>query len=324
MSQDPGPRRPVVGVDLGGTWIRAGLAGDHGQLLRRIKVPTQSRGGPGAIQAQITELVRELIAGDGRAPEEVLLVVGVPGPMNPASGVVEGAPNLPGWDRVPLRDRLESELGCRCLIEHDVDLAAVAEHRRGVGRGTQDFIYVTVSTGIGAGLILDGRLHRGSGTGTGEFGHIVVLPDGPRCGCGNRGCLEAVASGSAIAREAGRASAEEVGEAARAGDAGARRVLDRAARHLGLALGGLINLLAPEALAVGGGVVESETGFWEATQASIAEGCFAAIRARCRVELTQLGGDQGLLGSLIWGQQAAAESSVRLDRATPPSLPGRR
>ncbi len=310
----------MVGVDLGGTWIRAGISSEDGGLAGRSKVATDRRGGPEAVQAQIAAEVRRLAGREYGPLEGTLLVVGVPGPMNPVSGVVEGAPNLPGWDRVPLRDRLEAELGCRCLIEHDVDLAAVAEHRLGVGRDTSDFVYVTVSTGIGAGLILDHRLHRGSGTGTGEFGHMVVAPDGPRCGCGNRGCLEAVASGSAIARAAGRESAEEVGVAAAAGDPAARQVLDRAARHLGLALGGLINLLAPEAVAVGGGVIEAAPGFWEATVASIAEGCFAAILARCRVERSRLGGDQGLLGAVLWGREAG----VGPDPARPPSLPGMR
>ncbi|MGC1908619.1 MAG: ROK family protein [Candidatus Dormiibacterota bacterium] len=289
----------VAGVDLGGTWIRVGLAGPDGQVRHRVRARTEASEGPDRVLAQIEELVREAVAAEPNATlARLVLAVGVPGPLDLGAGVVEGAPNLPGWRRVPLRDRLEKMLGCQCLIEHDANLGALAEHRRGTGRGTQDFVYVTVSTGIGAGLILGGQLYRGHQGSAGEFGHMVILPEGPLCNCGNHGCLEALASGTAIARQAGVSSAAEVGRLAAAGDTVAQAVLSQAARYVGLALGGLVNLLNPEAVAVGGGVVASAPRFWTEILIGVADSSFASVRSTCRIERSELGEDQGLIGAI--------------------------
>ncbi|HVC38860.1 MAG TPA: ROK family protein [Candidatus Dormibacteraeota bacterium] len=292
----------VAGVDLGGTWLRVGLAGPDGIVRRRGRARTAASEGPTGILAQIDGLVREAVAAEPEASlSQLLLAVGVPGPVDSGTGVVAGAPNLPGWRGVPLRELLEKRLGCRCLVEHDASLAALAEYRRGTGRGTQDFVYVTVSTGIGAGLILGGRLYRGYQGSAGEFGHMVIFPGGPACNCGNRGCLEALASGTAIAREAGVASAFEVSRMASAGDPAARAILSRAARYIGLALGGLINLLNPEAVALGGGVVASSPDFWSEIMGSLGEASLPSVRGSCRVERAALGEDQGLLGAVEFG-----------------------
>ncbi|MGH7759170.1 MAG: ROK family protein, partial [Candidatus Dormibacteria bacterium] len=188
-----------------------------------------------------------------------------------------------------------------CLVEHDANLGALAEHRRGRGRGSSDFAYITVSTGIGAGLILRGQLYRGHRGSAGEFGHMVVEPDGPSCNCGNRGCLEAVASGTAIARDAGAPSAAAASRRAAAGDPRAQQVLRRAARHLGLALGGLINLLNPEVVAVGGGVVAASPQFWESIVEAVPEASFPSSRASCSLVQAALDEDQGLLGAIELG-----------------------
>jgi glucokinase len=289
----------LVGVDLGGTWVRVGLADLNGEIRRRARARTVALEGPDGVLSQIAELVRQLVELEPEARlERLVLAVGVPGPVDGGAGVVIGAPNLPGWRWVAVKDRLEQALGCTCLVEHDVSLAALAEHRLGAGRGAGDFVYVTVSTGISAGLILGGRLHRGFRGGAGEFGHMVVVPDGPLCNCGNRGCLEALASGTAIAREAGLASASEVTSLAEKGDPNAQAVLATAARYLALALGGLINLLNPEVLALGGGVLASSPSLYSGVLASIPDATFSFLRGSCRVERAQLGEDQGLLGAV--------------------------
>ncbi|MGC2207086.1 MAG: ROK family protein [Candidatus Dormiibacterota bacterium] len=311
----PSPRGPafVAGVDLGGTWLRVGLAGPDGEVRHRGRARTAAEDGPAGVLAQISDLVREAVATEPEAElSQLVLAIGVPGPVDSGSGVVEGAPNLPGWCRVPVRDLLEEMLGCQCLVEHDANLAALAEHRRGAGRGTRDFIYVTVSTGIGAGLILGGKLYRGYQGSAGEFGHMVISPDGPLCNCGNHGCVEAFASGTAIAREAGAPSAAEVGRLAAAGDQAAQQILSRAARHLGLAVGGLINLLNPEVIAMGGGVIASSPKFWTEVLAAIPDGSFPSLRNTCRVEPAELGEDQGLVG--------AVELALDLARSDPPRV----
>ncbi|HVB54715.1 MAG TPA: ROK family protein [Candidatus Acidoferrales bacterium] len=311
MARSCAPPMFVAGVDLGGTWLRVGLAGPDGQVRHQGRARTAASDGPAGVLAQIEGLVREAVAAEPDARlSRLVLAIGVPGPVDVGAGVVEGAPNLPGWRRVPVRDRLEQMLGCQCLIEHDANLGALAEHRRGTGRGTQDFVYVTVSTGIGAGLILGGQLYRGHQGSAGEFGHMVILPDGPLCNCGNRGCLEAVASGTAIARQMGVGSAAEVGRLAAAGDVAAQRVLSQAARYVGLALGGLINLLNPEAVAVGGGVVAYAPQFWTEILTGVADASFASVRRTCRIEQAELGEDQGLVGAIELGLDFARERAV--------------
>jgi len=295
----PGGRTFVVGVDLGGTWVRAGLADSSGEVRRRSRARTMALEGPDRVLAQIGELVRQLVTLEPQVRlDRLVLAVGVPGPVNCEAGVVDGAPNLPGWRQVAVRARLEEALGCTCLVEHDVSLAALAEHRLGAGRGTDDFVYVTVSTGISAGMILGGRLYRGHRGSAGEFGHTVMAPDGPLCNCGNRGCLEALASGVAIARDAGMTSASEVTRLAEAGDRKAQAVLARAARHLALALGGLINLLNPEVLALGGGVIASSPHLFADVLAGIQDATFPSLRGSCLVQRAELGEDQGLLGAV--------------------------
>ena len=302
----------VVGVDLGGTWVRAGQFAANGLIARRATEGTQHGGGPQLLVRQIGSLVREVSMPTLDAETGPMTVaIGVPGPVDPAAGVVHAASNLPGWYEVPLRQLLEANLGCRCLVEHDATLAALGEHRRGAGRGVANFAYITVSTGIGAGLILHNRIYRGGTGGSGEFGHVVVAPDGPLCDCGNRGCLDAVASGRAIARDAAAASTADVGFAAAAGDQFAQAVLDAAARHLGLALGGLVNLLNLEMIAVGGGVLGAGAHFWDRMVSGVAQGSFETVRQDCRIERAQLDDDQGLIGAFELASDILAEAASR-------------
>ena len=301
----------IVAVDLGGTWVRVASFEQDGTIQGRARAATLREAGPEAVVAQICSLAREVVSADSwSVPEEMVVAIAVPGPVDPVAGVMDGAPNLPGWRMVPLRALVEAELGCRCLIDHDASVAALGEHRRGAGRGMADFVYVTVSTGIGAGLIFGGRLYRGGSGRAGEFGHMVVVEDGPLCHCGNRGCLEAVSSGTAIALAAGAPSAAEVSRRAAAGDQAAQEVLAAAARQLGLAVGGLINLLNPDAIAFGGGVLAAGGHFWDQMVAAVAEGSFAATRAHCKLLRSQLGEDQGLLGAYELAQDELAEGAA--------------
>ncbi len=288
-------RREVVALDLGGTWIRAARFAPTGEIVQRGRDRTAAHLGPTAVVDQIRNLVEQVGPAD---PASRVVAIGVPGPVDPFTGVVEGAPNLPGWNAFPLKDEVEARVGSPCLVDHDATLAALGEHRQGAGRGFRNFVYVTVSTGIGAGLCLDGKLYRGGQGKAGEFGHIVVDPQGPVCHCGNRGCLEALSSGTAIAALAGLPSAAEVSRAAQAGDSRASGVLARAAWHLGLAVGGsLINLLNPDAIAFGGGVFGAGQSFWEQMVGGVAQGSFQAPREHCRLLRAELGEDQGLVGA---------------------------
>jgi len=319
----------VAGVDFGRTWLRLALGNRSGSVLAQERVPTGPDRRPGAVIPLLIEGLRRLCAAAGLAPSGLAAVaIGAPGPLDPDRGVLLRPANLPGWDGVPLAALVEAALGAPCRVENDANLAALAEHRTGAGAGTRNFVYVTASSGIGAGLVFEGRLYRGSFGTAGELGHTVVDPSGPRCDCGNRGCLEAIASGTAIASRAERALAEAgsdadgplgrraaagpldgsaVAAAAAAGDPIAIGVLTSAAHQLGLALGGLVNLLGPDAIAVGGGVTQAGPLFWDALRRGLAAGSFPDILARCRVGPAQLGQDQGVMGAVAWAALAAGE-----------------
>ncbi len=188
----------ILGIDLGGTKIRS-MSFDHAMnVVGEDYRETDAHEGPEAVIRRMADSA--WAAAKGRP----ILAAGIstPGPSKPSEGIVTAPPNLPGWKDVPLAKLLGGLLNVPAWIENDANAAALAEHHSGAGRGLQHMILVTLGTGVGGGLILDGKLFYGASGGAGEVGHMLIVPDGPRCGCGRRGCLEAVASGIALGREA--------------------------------------------------------------------------------------------------------------------------
>ncbi len=308
----------VAGVDLGGTKILTVLADHSGRVLARVKVPTGARHGQDYVINTIVDSVNEVMRQSGALPGVVRAVgVGAPGPLDQDRGIVFLAPNL-GWRDVPLGALLGDRLGLPVWLENDANLAALGEHFCGAGRGEKHMVYITVSTGVGGGIVLDGRIYRGAGGGAGEIGHVTVAPGGPVCNCGNDGCLEAVASGTAIARRARamvddgrgagllaiaggdpeRVSARTVSEAAAVGDAEAVALLRDAGRYLGLAVAGVINLLNPSAVVLGGGVMQSGAVHWDAMLEEVRRRALDSSLAAVRVTRGSLGGDAGALGAV--------------------------
>ncbi len=242
--------KAALGLDLGGTKIAAGvLVG--GRVFGYRERPTPRSGGD-AVASALAELAREAMAG-----REVAAVgVGTPGPLDFERGVVRFAPNIPGMEDFPLKARLEALLGLPVVVENDANAAALAEHHLGAARGAKSSLYLTVSTGIGGGVVVGGRVLRGAFGQGGEVGHLPVLPGGPLCGCGNRGCLEALASGRALERDAAYAFGRPVPvpELFRLEDPRAGELVLGSARWVGLALAGLQRVLDPEVIVLGGGV----------------------------------------------------------------------
>src|SRR5512136_2574885 len=238
-------KRPlVIAVDLGGTQIRVALSDLEGQFLRRVACPTEAAQGQEAVLRRLVARIQEVRQG---IPDKDILGVGIgsPGPVDALAGLIISPPNLPGWEEVPLRDVLEQRLSLPVRLANDANAAALGEWAFGKGRGRQNVAYVTISTGVGGGVIAEGRLllgHRGLAA---EVGHMTLQSDGPRCNCGNYGCWEALASGTAIAREGSEVvracrspllaemcenkpetvDARMVGEAAGQGDSAARRII---------------------------------------------------------------------------------------------------
>lgn len=308
----------MVGVDLGGTKIYTALAAADGRVLAEVKVPTGAENGLEHVVNRIVESVDQVQgAASVPAPGLAALGLGAPGPLNAAAGIIHLAPNL-GWRDVPIKRILEERLSVPVLLDNDANLAALGEYRYGAGRGEENMVYITVSTGVGGALILGGRLYRGSSDSAGEIGHMTVLPDGPLCGCGNRGCLEAVASGTAIAREARELvrkgggqkvlqesggnpagiSAASVAAAAAAGDAGAAAIIDRAAGFLGVGIANVLNLLNPSLVLLGGGVMEIGRPVWEAVHREVRDRALEAARNRARLAPAALGGRAGVMGAV--------------------------
>lgn len=267
--------RLVAAADLGGTKILSIVSDGVGRVLGEDRRPTEAELGREAVLERLVASVRAAASAAGSASggfERIgALGISAAGPSDFEHGILLEPPNLPGWRDVPLAALLRERTGLPAVLENDANCAAVGEHAYGAGRGTCHMLYMTVSTGIGGGLILDGRLYRGVDGTAGEIGHVVVAADGPLCNCGSRGCLEALASGTAIARMAheavaarrsdrlraalaqGELDAKDVAEAAEAGDEAAIEIVARAAYYLGLGLAGLINVFNPEMIVVGGG-----------------------------------------------------------------------
>lgn len=288
---------PSIGVDVGGTKIATGvLIGD--ELHGRHVQPTPETGWEAVLDA-VAAQVRALQAQYGQATR---VGVGVPGPLAEGRTRVKFAPNIYGFTDVPLVQGLQDRLGLRVVLENDAKAAALAEAHLGAARGTESSVYVTVSTGIGSGIVLGGRVWRGHHGIAGELGHVTVMPGGPVSGAGLDGALEAVASGTAIARDASYALNREVSTAeafalAQSGHPAAGRVVSQALRHIGIALADLQKFLDPEVFVIGGGVAKVGDFFFAGLQAAADEyaGPFAPVTLR----RAQLGTDAGVIGAAL-------------------------
>ncbi|MGC9529192.1 MAG: ROK family protein [Candidatus Bipolaricaulaceae bacterium] len=277
----------TVGVDIGGTRTRVGLV-DAGRVVARRAFPTQG-------MTELKAAIREVLVQAGRARPEAI-GVGAPAPMDMRAGRILGCPNLPQWNCVDVGPELAAEFACPVLLANDATCAAIGE--LAFGHRVQDFAYITWSTGIGGGLVSGGRVVWGATGQAGEVGHMVIRPGGPPCRCGKQGCLEAIASGTGIARAAREKwghelSAAEVVDRARAGDAAAAAIVDDACQAVGQALAVLWEVLDPQVLVLGGGLTQS----WELLGPKVEEVARRLARGTPVILLTELGDDVGLLGA---------------------------
>jgi glucokinase len=295
-----------LGLDLGGTNIKVAvlerLPGDAAPtLVARDVRPTKAASGPDGVAAELISAGRAAI--DAHGPVDSV-GLGVPGLFDPATGEIRLFPNLPGpWPGYPLRDRVVAGLGRPVAMINDARAHTLAESRMGAGRGAATMALVTLGTGIGGGLIIDGKLHLGTGT-AGEIGHQTVLPDGPLCGCGNRGCAEPLTQARALTELAGRATVEEVFDGAAAGDPACVAAVDQAARYLGIAIANVVNVLAPDRIVVGGGVAGAGEGIVEPLRAAVREHARMLPADRTTIVLAELGSMAGGIGAALAGAEA--------------------
>src|SRR5437879_2602899 len=307
-----------VGIDLGGTQLRVAVADDRARLRTVLRRPTEAARGRKHVIGRIVAAVADALAEERTPARRVrALGSGLPGPVDPSAGLVISPANLPGFRNVPLNRILTRATGIRSYLHHDAHLAALGEHRRGAGRGASELIYVTVSTGIGAGLLIRGELYAGAHGIAGEIGHIIVQRDGPLCTCGLRGCVEAIASGTGISRAARELApqtpssllhglespgAEDVARAARASDTLATSILENAGAYLGIAIGTLINLFNPQLIVLGGSVLKAGAPLLRPMRRSMNASSWKASRRGLRIVRPALGGDAGLIGAVEFAQ----------------------
>jgi glucokinase len=308
----------ALAVDIGGTKILTALVRADGRVAARARVDTPGRGVEPVLQAVEVTAATVLREGPADRSEIVAVGVGAPGPMNPETGVVYDPPNMDGWHDVPLGTLLTARLGMPAFIENDANAAALGEWWMGAGRGVSDLIYITVSTGIGGGIVISDRLLHGTSGTAGEVGHMTIDLSGPPCLCGRgNGHLEVLASGTAIARMAreavlaGRPSAalalaagrpeaitaSLVEQAAREGDAVAREVFSRAATYLGVGLANLIHVLNPQRIIIGGGVTKAGEMLFEPVRRVALARSFARPGADVEIVPAALGDDVGAVGA---------------------------
>src|SRR3990172_5470997 len=265
----------VLGIDIGSTHITIVLANYQAQVLAETNAPMDVMLGPDFCMNRLIKLIEDWLPTTKTTLTEITAAaVGVPGPVVSDTGIVGAPPIMPGWDKFPIRDWLEERLGCPVSLGNDAEFGALGEWAFGAGRGEKNLAYIKVGTGIGAGFLLDGQIYRGTTGSAGEIGHITLEENGPLCSCGNRGCLEAMAGGRSLAQRAregvlkGRRTmlseifptdsitAQDVINAARRGDLFSQQLIPESGYHLGTAIAGLVNLINPEIIVIGGGVAQ--------------------------------------------------------------------
>jgi glucokinase len=301
-----------VGIDLGGTNLKLGLVSADGELLRRYSTPTEASEGPDHVLARMADAVRHLAGEADLALDAIAAVgVGVPGPLDSEAGVVHFTPNLAGWINVAVRDTLQDALGRTVVVENDANSAAYGEFRVGAGRDVQSMFVLTLGTGVGGGIIQDGRLLRGETDTGAELGHVIIEYGGRLCGCGNRGCLEAYASATAVVdrfrQEAGVSDlsrrpdleAKDIFEAAAEGNKAAARIVYETAEYLAVGITSIMHALNPEMVVLTGGMMGAGERFLDRIREHVRRLAFPSAWEACAVRTSTLGGDAGILGAAL-------------------------
>ncbi|MBZ9848136.1 ROK family protein [Mesorhizobium sp. CA14] len=323
----------ALAFDLGGTELRGALIGRGGEVVARVSEPTMTEAGSEAVIGRIIALADKLLDDH---PQAKVIGIGAcaPGPLDPKAGIVIGPPTLSGWHNVPMIDILSRQFGLPVRLENDANAAALGEWRLGAGRGTASMVFVTVSTGIGGGVIADGHIYHGRRGLAAEIGHMTITGEGDRCFCGNVGCFEAVASGTALGRRAtrltkpgdgsvlrrlsnnGNVSARHVVEAAGAGDTSARELVEAEARWLGIGFTNLLHLYSPDLIVMGGGLANGFELLAPGIRATVNERAMQVFRD-VPIVPAELGDRAGLVGAaslILWdGEPGTALAMVPND-----------
>ena len=303
-------KKYVVGVDLGGTKIYTALVDLEGKIIKEKVVETLAAEGEEAVLARIKNTIDYVIEGTDK---DLIKAIGIgsPGPLDAKKGIIVETPNLP-FKNFELVKNIKEKYQLPTYLDNDANAATLGEFMFGAGKGTENMIYMTVSTGIGGGAILNGKIYRGSTGNALEVGHTTIVKDGARCGCGNIGCAEAMASGTAIGKRAKEAVATNVETAlknydnvtskevfieAAKGDRVAKEILTNCLSYLGIAVSNAISSFDPEKVVIGGGVINGGDIVLESVKAEVSKRCMKTYVDFCSIEKAKLGGQAGVLGA---------------------------
>ena len=304
-------------VDLGGTKIACAFASADGTILRRGQIPTHAHEGPEAVLIRIAKLILKMA--DKQSQHPAAVGIGIPGLVDRQQGITRFLPNLPTqWLDVPVRERLVPHLGCPVYLLNDVRTATLGELTYGHGQSANTMAFFAIGTGIGGGVVVDKKLHLGPLGAAGELGHQTIIPDGPLCGCGNRGCLETLSSGPAIngqgvwlmrsgrapnlyhivEGDVGKISPKEMAEAALAGDESVRDVIIRAAKYLGIGIANVVTILHPDLIILGGSVAQIGPLLFDTVRETMHQRVGMFPTDNIRILPSKLGTDAGTLGGI--------------------------
>ena len=307
-----------IGIDVGGTNVKIALVDSKGKIIYSNSIPTRAEMGYEYTINNMKEAITELIKETKSDPKNIESIgFGFPGQIDYQKGIVRLAPNIPGWVDVPIAEIMEKEFGIPTRVDNDVRCAALGELNYGAGQGCDNLICITVGTGIGSGLVINGKLVRGASNAAGEIGHIKLdMNGGPLCGCGDRGCLEAFASGPSIV-----ALAEEyikggkstkyrelanpditpyiVSEAAKQGDPVAKRIFTIVGEYIGIGLASVVNLLNPEKIIIGGGVAAAGDLLLTPIKESLVKRAMPIAGSAVEIVPAQLGNSAGVIGASL-------------------------
>jgi len=310
-------KKSLIGADLGGTNIRVGAISLQGKILHFKKESTNPENGKDLVIRKLLLMLKKTIREEkaqGRKP--VALGIGAPGVIRIRQGIVVSSPNLPDWIHVPLKKIAGREIGLPVVVENDANAAAYGEQWMGAGKGANSMICITLGTGVGGGIILNHRVWHGEDGMAAEVGHTTVNPDGPRCKCGNTGCLEVYASATGIISEVrrrlkreesvlkdldrkqeGKITAEDVFRSARAGDLLSLRVIRQMGRYLGIGIANLVNIFNPELIVLSGGVTAAWKDFMPMVLEEVRSRAFEVPRDRAKILKAKLGDHAGIIGA---------------------------
>jgi glucokinase len=328
MKKSEKQKLPVLAIDLGGTKIITAIISNSSQVMAKEYQLTLADEGPQSIiERMFSAIDHILILRNMNSSQLASITIAAAGAIDFDKGLITASPNLPGWNDVPLRDIVKEKYRVNTFLINDASAAALGEHRLGAGRGVSNLIYLTISTGIGGGIIINDKLYSGQSGSAGEIGHMTIDVNGPRCNCGNIGCFEVLASGTAVAKEAIRQirqgersslieivagkieniTAEKVEVAARGGDSLALEIISRAANYLGIGMVNLVNILNPEMIIVGGGMSNMGDLLLNPARQVVKERAFQIAAQAVRIVTAQLGEDVGVLGAAIFAFEKGAD-----------------